>query len=101
LKKDLDYDIAGKHILIVEDSSVRADDRVPAQNSRRGAPPACDLHAVLSPDEQLIGIPISYVGFEVSKARLWGRGWTCREGPKSTALSRKYNSWCTPSLLNR
>lgn len=76
LTKDLDTDIAGKHVLIVEDiiRSGLTTGYLMQTLEARGAASIGICTLLLSPDEQLIGIPISYVGFEVSKARLLGYG---------------------------
>lgn len=76
LTKDLDNDIAGKHVLIVEDiiRSGLTTGYLLQNLGTRGAASIAICTLLLSPDEQLIGIPISYVGFEVSKARLLGYG---------------------------
>jgi hypoxanthine phosphoribosyltransferase len=76
LTKDLDYDIAGKHVLIVEDiiRSGLTTGYLLQNLESRGATSIGICTLLLSPDEQLIGIPIAYVGFEVSKVRLLGYG---------------------------
>jgi hypoxanthine phosphoribosyltransferase len=76
LTKDLDYDISGKHILIIEDiiRSGLTTGYLMQNLETRGAESIKICTLLLSPAEQLIGIPISYVGFEVTKARLLGYG---------------------------
>ena len=76
LTKDLDSDIAGKHVLIVEDiiRSGLTTGYLMQNLETRGASSIKICTLLLSPDEQLIGIPIGYVGFEVTKARLLGYG---------------------------
>jgi hypoxanthine phosphoribosyltransferase len=76
LTKDLDCDITGKHVLIVEDiiRSGLTTGYLLQNLETRGAAGIAVCTLLLSPEEQLIGIPISYVGFEVSKARLLGYG---------------------------
>jgi hypoxanthine phosphoribosyltransferase len=76
ITKDLDADITGKHVLVVEDI-IRTgltlgylvqnlESRCPASVS------VCTL--LLNPDEQLINIPIAYSGFTVTDAWLMGYG---------------------------
>lgn len=76
LTKDLDYDIAGKHVLIIEDiiRSGLTTGYLMQNLESRGASSINICTLLLSPDEQLIGIPIAYVGFEVTKTRLIGYG---------------------------
>ena len=76
LTKDLDCDIAGKHVLIVEDiiRSGLTTGYLLQNLETRGAASIAVCTLLLSPDEQLIGIPISYIGYEVSEARLLGYG---------------------------
>jgi hypoxanthine phosphoribosyltransferase len=75
--KDLDYDITGKHILVVEDI-IRSGLTLGylLQNlGTRGAASIRLCTLLHSPEEQLLNFPIDYVGFVVSKAeRLIGYG---------------------------
>lgn len=77
ITKDLDYDIAGKYILVVEDI-IRSGLTLGylMQNlGTRGAAGIGLCTLLYSPEEQLLNFPIDYVGFEVSKAeRLIGYG---------------------------
>jgi hypoxanthine phosphoribosyltransferase len=76
LTKDLDYDIAGKHVLIVEDiiRSGLTTGYLLQNLETRGAASIGICTLLLSPGELLISIPVQYVGFEVSKTRLLGYG---------------------------
>ena len=76
LTKDLDNDIAGKHVLIVEDiiRSGLTTGYLLQNLETRGAADIGICTLLYSPEELLIGIPISYSGFEVSKERLLGYG---------------------------
>ncbi len=76
LTKDLDSDIAGKHVLIIEDiiRSGLTTGYLLHNLETRGAASIKICTLLLSPEEQLISIPVEYVGFEVSKARLLGYG---------------------------
>lgn len=75
--KDLDYDIAGKHVLVIEDI-IRSELTLGylLQNLKtRGASDIKICTLLYSPAEQLLNIPIEYVGFEISKEeRLIGYG---------------------------
>lgn len=81
ITKDLDLDITGKHVLVIEDI-IRTglttaylvqnlDARKPASIS------VCSL--LLSPDQQLINVPISYYGYEISNTWLIGYGMDVNE----------------------
>lgn len=76
LTKDLDSDIAGKHVLIIEDiiRSGLTTGYLLQSLETRGAASIKICTLLLSPEEQLINIPVAYVGFEVSKVRLLGYG---------------------------
>jgi hypoxanthine phosphoribosyltransferase len=76
ITKDLDYDIAGRHVLIVEDiiRSGLTTGYLLQNLETRGASTIRICTLLQSPEEQLINIPLSYVGFRVSKARLVGYG---------------------------
>lgn len=76
LTKDLDSDIAGKHVLLIEDiiRSGLTTSYLMQNLETRGAASIKICTLLLSPDEQLINIPVEYVGFEVSKTRLLGYG---------------------------
>jgi hypoxanthine phosphoribosyltransferase len=76
ITKDLDYDIAGRHVLVVEDiiRSGLTTGYLLQNLETRGASTIKICTLLLSPDEQLINIPVSYVGFQVTKSRLVGYG---------------------------
>lgn len=76
LTKDLDSDIAGKHVLLIEDiiRSGLTTSYLMQNLETRGAASIKICTLLLSPNEQLINIPVEYVGFEVSKTRLLGYG---------------------------
>lgn len=76
ITKDLDYDISDKHVLMIEDiiRSGLTTGYLMQNLESRGAASIKICTLLLSPEEQLISIPISYVGFEVNKARLIGYG---------------------------
>jgi hypoxanthine phosphoribosyltransferase len=76
INKDLEYDISGKHVLIIEDiiRSGLTTGYLIQNLETRGAASLKICTMLQSPSEQLINIPIAYVGFEVPKARLMGYG---------------------------
>ncbi|MGE4276660.1 MAG: hypoxanthine phosphoribosyltransferase [Lawsonibacter sp.] len=77
ITKDLDYDITGKHVLVVE-NIVRSQltlGYLLRHLGSRGAASIKTCTLLYSPEEQLLNIPIEYVGFEISKLeRLIGYG---------------------------
>ncbi len=77
ITKDLDYDITGKHVLVVEDI-VRSGLTLGylLQNlATRGAAEVKLCTLLFSPEELLLNISVDYIGFEVSKShRLIGYG---------------------------
>ena len=77
ITKDLDYDISGKHVLVVEDiiRSGLTSGYLLQNLETRGAASIKLCTLLYSPEELLLNFPISYVGFEVSKSeRLIGYG---------------------------
>jgi hypoxanthine phosphoribosyltransferase len=76
INKDLEYDISGKHVLIIEDiiRSGLTTGYLMQNLETRGAASLKICTMLQSPSEQLINIPIAYVGFDVPKARLMGYG---------------------------
>jgi len=77
ITKDLDYDITGKHILVVEDI-IRSGLTLGYLLQNLGTRGAADVRLctlLFSPAELLLNISVDYVGFEVSKSqRLIGYG---------------------------
>jgi hypoxanthine phosphoribosyltransferase len=68
--KDLDYDITGKHVIVVEDV-VRSGltSGYLLQNLETRGAASIKLCALLySPEEFLLNFPIAYYGFEISKS---------------------------------
>ncbi len=76
LTKDLDSDISGKHVLVIEDiiRSGLTTGYLLQNLETRGAESISVCTLLLSPNELLISIPVQYSGFDVSKARLVGYG---------------------------
>ncbi len=76
ITKDLDYDISGKHVLLIEDivRSGLTTGYLMQNLESRGAASIQICTLLLSPEEQLIQIPLRMSVFEVNKTRLWGYG---------------------------
>ncbi len=76
INKDLEYDISGKHVLIIEDiiRSGLTTGYLIQNLETRGAASLKICTMLQSPSERLINIPLAYVGFQVPKARLMGYG---------------------------
>ncbi len=74
--KDLDIDIAGRHVLLVEDivrTGLTTAYLVQTLGTRRPASvQVCSL--LVNPSQLMINVPIAYQGFEVSTRRLIGYG---------------------------
>ncbi|MEA4889136.1 MAG: hypoxanthine phosphoribosyltransferase [Clostridiaceae bacterium] len=85
ITKDLDLEITGKHVLVIEDiirtglttaylvQNLQA--RMPASVS------VCTLF--INPDQQLIDVPIAYWGFEIADTRLVGFGMDINENGRN------------------
>lgn len=81
ITKDLDLEITGKHVLIVEDIiRTGLTTAYLVQNLENRLPASvrvCTLF--VNPDQQLIHMPIAYKGFEISQTRLIGYGMDVNE----------------------
>lgn len=81
ITKDLDLDISGKHVLIIEDiirTGLTTGYLVQNLESRMPASvKVCTL--LVNPKQQLIKVPIEYYGFEISDAWLIGYGMDVNE----------------------
>ncbi len=79
--KDLDADVSGKHVLIIEDIiRTGLTTGYLFQNIEARSPKSvkvCTL--LLSPDQQLVGFPIAYHGFTVTDVWLAGYGMDINE----------------------
>ena len=76
ITKDLDLDVAGKHVIVVEDI-VRTGLTLGylVQNIETRGPASVTVCALfVNPDQQLISVPIAYQGFTVSAGWLMGYG---------------------------
>lgn len=79
--KDLDLEITGRHLLLVEDiirTGLTTGYLVQTLATRRPASiKVCSL--LVNPDQQLINVPIAYQGFEITRTRLIGYGMDINE----------------------
>lgn len=76
ITKDLDIDVTGKHVLLIEDivrTGLTTAYLVQNLLARQAASvKVCSL--LVNPDQQLINVPIAYSGFEITQAWLIGYG---------------------------
>ena len=76
ITKDLDVDITGKHVLLIEDiirTGLTTAYLVQNLKARQAASvKVCSL--LVNPDQQLINVPIAYSGFEITQTWLVGYG---------------------------
>lgn len=74
--KDLDFDVSGKHVLIVEDIiRTGLTTGYLVQNIEARGPASVSVCTLLlSPSQLLLSLPIAYTGFEVTDAWLAGYG---------------------------
>lgn len=81
ITKDLDLDITGKHVLIIEDIiRTGLTTAYLAQNLEARKPASINVCSLLvNPDQQLINIQIAYFGYEISDAWLIGYGMDVHE----------------------
>ncbi len=81
ITKDLDLDIAGKHVLLIEDiirTGLTTAYLVQTLDLRKPADiKVCSL--LVNPEQQLINVPIAYFGYEISDTWLIGYGMDVRE----------------------
>jgi len=81
ITKDLDLDIANRHVLLIEDIiRTGLTTGYLVQNLATRLPASikvCTL--LLNPEQQLINVPIAYTGFTISKTRLIGYGMDVQE----------------------
>lgn len=81
ITKDLDIDISGKHVLIIEDI-IRTGLTIGyiVQNFKARKPKSVKVATLLlNPDQQIIDGPIAYEGFRVTKTWLMGYGMDINE----------------------
>jgi hypoxanthine phosphoribosyltransferase len=81
ITKDLDLEITGKHVILVEDiirTGLTTGYLVQTLQTRMPASiNVCTL--LYNPSEQLINVPVAYSGFEITKMRLVGYGMDIQE----------------------
>jgi hypoxanthine phosphoribosyltransferase len=85
ITKDLDLDITGRHVLLIEDiirTGLTTGYLVQILETRQPASVmVCTL--LLNPEQQLINVPIAYTGFTISKTRLVGYGMDVHENMRN------------------
>ncbi|MEI8199233.1 MAG: hypoxanthine phosphoribosyltransferase [Eubacteriales bacterium] len=85
ITKDLDLDIIGKHVLLIEDiirTGLTTAYLVQSLEARKPASiKVCSL--LVNPDQQLINVPIAYSGYEISDIWLIGYGMDVHEQGRS------------------
>ncbi len=85
ITKDLDLDITGKHVLIIEDiirTGLTTAYLVQSLGARKPASiEVCSL--LVNPDQELINIPITYLGFTINDTWLIGYGMDIHEQGRS------------------
>ena len=81
ITKDLDLEITGRHVLVVEDIiRTGLTTAYLVQNLLARQPASVKVCSLLvNPEQQLIDVPIAYSGFEISKTRLIGFGMDINE----------------------
>ena len=81
ITKDLDLDISGKHVLIIEDIlRTGLTTGYLAQNLESRQPASVKVCTLLiNPDQQLINVPVAYYGFEIDRRWLIGYGMDINE----------------------
>ena len=81
ITKDLDLEITNKHVLVIEDIiRTGLTTGYIVQNLAARMPANVEVCTMLlSPDQQLINVPVAYYGFEISESRLIGYGMDIRE----------------------
>ncbi len=85
ITKDIELDINGKHVLVIEDIIRTGLTTAYLVQSLRAHLPAsisvCTL--LVNPDQIMINVPIAYRGFEISKTRLIGYGMDIQESGRN------------------
>jgi hypoxanthine phosphoribosyltransferase len=81
ITKDLDLDITGRHVLLIEDIiRTGLTTAYLVQNLRAHLPASIKVCSLLvNPDQQMINVPLAYCGFEITKTRLIGYGMDINE----------------------
>ncbi|MBN1892129.1 MAG: hypoxanthine phosphoribosyltransferase [Clostridiales bacterium] len=81
ITKDLDLDITGKHVLVIEDiirTGLTTAYLIQSLEARKPIDvKVCTL--LFNPDRMLINVPVAYYGFEVSRSWLVGYGMDINE----------------------
>jgi hypoxanthine phosphoribosyltransferase len=81
ITKDLDLDITGRHVLLIEDIiRTGLTTAYLVQNLRAHLPASIKVCSLLvNPEQQMINVPLAYCGFEITKTRLIGYGMDINE----------------------
>lgn len=76
ITKDVDLDITGRHVLLIEDIiRTGLTTAYIVQTLRAHLPTSVKVCSLLvNPDQQLINVPLAYYGFEITRTRLVGYG---------------------------
>lgn len=81
ITKDLDLDISGKHVLLIEDIiRTGLTTAYLVQNLRAHLPASIKVCTLLvNQDQQMITVPLAYCGFDITRNRLVGYGMDINE----------------------
>ncbi|HPE38809.1 MAG TPA: hypoxanthine phosphoribosyltransferase [Bacillota bacterium] len=92
ITKDLDVDIRGKHVLVIEDViRTGLTTAYLLQSLEVRKPLSIDVCTLLyNPDRQLINVPIKYYGFEIDKNWLIGYGMDIEEKGRNLPFIGEY-----------
>lgn len=94
IEKDLRVDISGKHVLLIEDiirTGLTTAYLIKELSVRQPADiQVCSL--LVNPSQQLISLPMPYVGFEVSAAYLIGYGLDAQENWRQLPYIAEYDA---------
>ena len=94
ITKDLDIDITGKHVLLIEDI-LRTGLTIGylVQNLEARLPASVQVCTLLyNPEQQLINVPVGYYGFEIDRRRLIGYGMDVQEQGRHLPYIAELNS---------
>ena len=83
--KDLDLEITGKHVLVIEDIiRTGLTTAYLVQNMQARLPASIKVCTLLyNPDQQLINVPVAYWGFEIEDTRVIGFGMDLNENGRN------------------
>ena len=83
--KDLDLEITGKHVLVIEDIiRTGLTTAYLVQNMQARMPASIKVCTLLyNPDQQLINVPVAYWGFDIEDTRVIGFGMDLNENGRN------------------